>query len=306
MLVLRLFFGLFAFCLLTGDGWRAYAGDAPALMTLLSKLDLPEGRGEQSNGFDATGNAWSAYSSAVIALTGPAHEDGWRLKLSGYYATYSYASRDDTVCKKIHDVGQTDPNPTLSRICNDITNKTPGEIPQETHDFLAANGFEIEGDQVVAITPHKGEKYFAGAAPGYQATLGAVVLKTYLGLAYEQHDITPPDAAKSLQGGHFGAQAWVEAWTPLGADGWISADGSYFTGTASYSAAMKLGYRPFSWITLGPELAAYGDRDDASGRAGGFLRFYIEGVETTIAGGVSGPYKDDAGAYGTVNTFMRF
>ncbi|NJM34994.1 MAG: cellulose biosynthesis protein BcsS [Rhodomicrobium sp.] len=253
-------------------------------MTLLSKFDLPEGRGEFSNGFDVTGNAWSAYSSAVIALTGPSHRDGWRLKLSGYYSSYGYDTRDNTVCRKIHDVGHTDPNETLSRICNEIAGKTPEAIPQATHDFLASNGLAIEGDQIVAITAHRGEKYFGGAAPGYQATLGALILKTYLGLGYEQQDVTPSDASKSLQGSYWGAQGWIEAWLPLGPDGWISADGSYFTGTSSYSAAMKLGYRPVDWLTLGPELAAYGDRDDASGRAGGFLRFDVKGVETTIAG----------------------
>jgi len=43
----------------------------------------------------------------------------------------------------------------------------------------------LDGDQVIAVTPHQVTRIQAGAAPGYQMTLGALILKTYLGVGYD-------------------------------------------------------------------------------------------------------------------------
>ena len=149
-------------------------------------------------------------------------------------------------------------------------------------------------------------RYYAAVAPGFQTTVGVLILKAYFGMAYEMQTVVPPDPSKYIIGDNWGAQGWLEAWLPLGEDGWMSADGSYFTGTSSYSAALKLGYKPASWLAVGPELATHGDEDDVSGRAGAFFRFHKSGVETTLSGGISGTYKDDPAAYGTANVFVRF
>lgn len=306
MIALRL---AFALALFSGASILPSNAESPefrALSGLFAPLSLAEGRAEFSNGIDTTGNAWSAYATAVFALTGPLHRDGWRLKLSGNYGSYAYETRR-TYCPLSAEEKKQLTGVNFSDLCNDIANDPPqGEERDEIAGRLAPFGLELDGDQIRAVIPHQAMRYSLGAAPGYQTTLGALILKTYLGVAYEQHNVVPLDGTRALQGAYWGAQGWIEAWLRLGENAWVSADTSYFTGTSSYSAAVKLGYMPLSWLTLGPELATYGDEDDISGRAGAFLRFEAGGVETTLAGGVSGAYRDDPGAYGSANFYLKF
>jgi hypothetical protein len=297
--------GLLAFglgCLQSGG---ANAGESPSALPYFSKLQLPAGRAELSNGFDKTANGWGSYSTAVVALEGPLHVDGWRLKLSGGYGSYNYLTRDVTTCIDIHN-GDKPPNRTLAKICDDIRGPSAVEPTAGTLAYLADYGLEIEGNRLIAAKQHEATRYDAAIAPGYQFTLGTVILKAYLGLGYELHEVTPLDSGKALGGSYWGAQGGLEAWVTLGEDFWISADASYFTGTDAHAAAMKLGYKAWPWLSLGPEFAAYGNADDTSGRAGAFLRLDALGVETTLAGGLSGTYKDDPGAYGSASIYMKF
>jgi hypothetical protein len=296
-------FLLAAFSLLSA----ASAEEAPKGGKLLEALDLPKDRIEFTNGFDAAGSAWSAYGSAVISFMQPLSRDGWRLKLSGVYSRYSYERRDSTICKKIHDAGQTDPNPILDKICDSIASNPPqGGERDQIAATLQPYGLAIDGDQVVAIIPHQVTRTQLTVAPGYQASVGALVLKAYLGLGFEKQEVTPGDPDKALIGSFWGAQSWVEAWLPLGESFWLSADGSYFTATSRYSVDVKFGYAPAEWLAFGPELAAFGDEEDASGRAGAFVRINAAGMETTISGGISGAYKADPSAYGSASLYMKF
>ena len=293
-----------------GLGWAststAEADEIPSLPPYFTKLQLPAGRAELSNGFDMTANGWGAYSTAVVALGGPLHADGWRLKLSGGYSSYHYKNRS-AYCQLSAEEKRRRPGGNFGAVCNDIAGNPPeGEERAALAADLAAAGLELEGDQIYAVVPHQGTRYDAAIAPGYQFTLGAVILKTYVGLGYELHEATPPDATKPLGGGYWGAQAGLEAWVTLGEDFWISADASYFSGTNAHAASMKMGYKAQPWLSLGPEFSTYGNVDDTSGRAGAFLRLDALGVETTLAGGLSGTYKDDPGTYGSASIYMKF
>jgi hypothetical protein len=295
-----------ACCFITAIAPRVAAEEEPSLAALFKPIGFAKDRAEFSNGFDTTGKDWAAYASAVVALSGPIDQDGWRLKIAGLYGTYGYETRS-AYCQLSAEEKKQLTGTNFSDICNSIANNPPqGPDRADLNQFLSSFGLSLREDQIEAVTPHQVVHYYGGIAPGYQKTLGLLILKAYLGLAFEEQTVTPPDPSKSLQGHYWGAQSWIEAWLPLGDDGWISADCSYFTGTSSYSAAVKLGYKPASWLTVGPELATYGDEDDVSGRAGAFFRFDTAGVETTLAGGVSGTYKDDPGAYGSANFFVRF
>ncbi len=306
MFALRIACGFFA-CLITSVfPVTLHAGEETSFASFWSKLGLPKERGEFSNGFDVTGAAWSAYSTAIIALSGPASQDGWRLKFTGIYSSYHYDT-SEAYCQLSAEEKKRRTGSNFSDICNSIANNPPqGADRDQIVAEIAPYGLALSGDQITASTPHQATRYHLGVAPGYQASFGPLIVKAYLGLAFERQDVAPPDASKSILGGYWGAEGWLEAWLSLGENVWASADSSYFTGTSAYSAAMKLGYRPVSWLTLGPELATYGDQDDVSGRAGAFLRFDAMGMETTLAGGVSGNYKDSPSAYGTANFYVRF
>lgn len=307
MCALRRFFAVFCvFCVVKTITLPVTAEEMLDLASLFKPAEFAKDRLELSNGFDTTGENWSTYASAVMALSGPIHQDGWRLKISGIYANYSYETRH-AYCQLSAEEKKQLTGTNFSDICNSIANDPPqGGERADLEAYLSSFGLSLKEDQIEAVTPHQVTRYYGGIAPGYQKTLGHVILKAYLGLAFEDQTVIPPDTSKSLQGSYWGAQSWIEAWLPLGEDGWMSADGSYFTGTSSYSAAFKLGYKPASWLAIGPELATYGDADDVSGRVGAFFRFDSAGVETTLASGVSGTYKDDPGVYGTANIFMRF
>jgi hypothetical protein len=284
----------------------AEAGELPSLQPYFTQLQLPAGRAELSNGFDKTANGWSGYSTAVVALTGPLHVDGWRVKLSGGYGSYHYKSRS-VYCQLSAEEKKQRTGTNFGAICNDIAGNPPeGEERDALATELAATGLELEGDQIYAVTSHLGARYDAVIAPGYQFTLGAVIMKAYLGLGYELHQVTPPDSTKPLSGSYWGARAGLETWVPLGEEFWISGDASYFTGTNAHAASMKMGYKAQPWLSLGPEFSTYGNVDDTSGRAGAFLRLDALGVETTLAGGLSGTYKDDPSAYGSASVYMKF
>lgn len=288
--------------------WRsggAIAGELPSLMPSFSTLQMPAGRAELSNGFDKTANGWSAYSTAVVALSGPLHVDGWRLKVSGGYGAYRYDTRDTTTCIDIHN-GDKPPDLKLAKICDSIASEGAAEPTAAALAYLADRGLQIDGNRLAAVRQHEATRYDAAIMPGYQLSLGSVIVRAYLGLGYEQHEAAPPDPGKPLSGGYWGAQAGVETWAPLGEDFWFSADTSYFTGTNNHAASMKMGYKAQPWLSLGPEFSTFGNEDDTSGRAGAFLRFDALGFETTLAGGLSGTYKDDPSAYGSASIYMKF
>jgi hypothetical protein len=286
---------------------RAEAGEFLAIGAGVSNFGFKEGRSEFSSGIDVSGNAWSQYASAILALTGPIHTDGWRFKLAGAYGQYSYDTRNAHICKQIHDATAQTPNRALDKICDDLAG---GDLTDEQRasidDYLASHGMQVSGDEIHSIIPHMAIRYGAAAAPGYQVSLGGLILRAYVGLGYERHDVFAADPGNSLSGGHWGAQGWAEAWLALGEWAWLSADGGYFTGTQAHSGTLKLGLRPVDWLTVGPELATHGDSEDVSGRAGGFVRFNTAGWETTLAAGLSSAYRGASGAYGSANLFVRF
>jgi Cellulose biosynthesis protein BcsS len=261
---------------------------------------------ETENGFDATDSARGAYNTVVIAPFGRIDEDGFRLKLFGGYGAWSYDTKR-VYCPLSHEEKKQAVGADLTAECNAIANR---ELSPEERDSISASikpfGLKLEGDELFLVQTHQVARYELEALPGYQITLGAVVLKGYLGPAMEMRTVLPPDSEKVLAGSYWGAKSVIESWMRLGSASWLSADASYFTGSEAFSAAMRLGYQPLSWLTLGPEASAFGDREEDSARAGGFLRFNIGKVETTVSGGVSANYDGEMSPYGSVGMYMKF
>jgi len=146
----------------------------------------------------------------------------------------------------------------------------------------------------------------AEALAGWQVNTGAVTVRLFAGVAYEDQVITPDDPENALAGAHVGAKLALETWFDLASWAWLSADVSYATTFDAYSGAAKLGLRPVRWLSLGPEGRAFGDREFDAHRLGGFARWHCGGCDVTISGGVSGDYDDDAGAYGALSFYRRF
>jgi len=146
----------------------------------------------------------------------------------------------------------------------------------------------------------------AEALIGWQFSAGVMTAKLFAGIAYEDHAITPGDLSNAIAGSHFGAKAALETWFDLSNWAWLSADGAYATTTAAYSGRLKLGLRPFDWLSLGPQAAVFGNREFDGHRLGGFARWHCGGCDVTVSGGISGDYDDETGAYGALSFYRRF
>lgn len=306
MFALSLSFCVILFFTIAAITGNARAADIASLEKLFAGLHLPEKHIDFSNGFEASGHAWSAYASAVIGLSGPLDRDGWRVRLSGLYnhdiykGQIAYCRLSDEEMKQLTGTN-------FSDLCNDIAGDPPtGAELEHLSTILAPAGLEIRGDQIAATLTHQKTRYQIGAAPGYQQTFGRLIVKAYLGIAFEQYTITPADDINPLNGSYWGGLGNMEAWLQLNDNVWIASDASYFSGTSSYSAAMKLGYQPLSWLTLGPEAATYGDDGHSSTKAGGFLRLHTLGMETTFSAGITSNYDSTTQTYGSAGIYMRF
>lgn len=280
--------------------------DLPDEPSFLSAFELPPERVETSSGGDVTDTAWGGYSTAVIAPFGPLHQDGLRVKLHGGASAWSYDSKR-VYCAMSAEEKKKATGANFTKLCNDIANRplTAGER-DDAAKTIAPFGLTLEGDQIYQQQAHKVMRYDFAVMPGYQAGWGALTLKAYLGPAMETRMIGPADPEKALDGAYWGAKTVLESWLALGDGFWLTADASYFTGTRSYSMSLRPGYRPLDWLALGPEAAAFGDEEDDSARAGGFLRFTIGKLEATFSGGVSGNYDGGTGVYGAAGVYTKF
>ena len=171
---------------------------------------------------------------------------------------------------------------------------------------IKPSGLQIDGEQFYLTKAHQAQRFEVAVMPGFQAGWRALVVKGYLGPAMDSRTVLPGDVDKALSGVVWGAKGAVETWMRLSDAFWISADGGYFTGSERYSAMLRVGYQPFDWLTVGPELAAFGDVDDDSARAGGFVRLTIGKVETTLSGGFSAEYDGTTAAYGSAGIYTKF
>jgi hypothetical protein len=286
----------------------ARAEDDPLGLGDLSQLNVLAGRAEMSSGFDASGRSWSAYSAAVLSPLGPLHQDGLRLKLTGSYSAWSYGVRRGLpYCMMSKAEREAATGVNLADLCNQIADNPPSPEEQVAiNKSIKPYGLQIDGEQFTLSRTHQVQRYDVAVMPGWQMSWRALVVKAYLGPAMESRTVLPGDPDKTPSGLEWGARGAVETWMQLGNAFWISADGGYFTGTQSYSGMLRLGYQPLDWLTVGPELAAYGNVEDDSARAGAFLRLTIGEVETTLSGGLSAEYDGSASTYGSAGIYTKF
>ncbi len=262
------------------------------------------GHMESSTGVDVSGSSQGTYSSVVIAPFSLLSQDGWRIKLYGSYGMWSY-DRQDTVsyCMRTREEREELTGVDFGHICNRAAGTA---ITEEEAASVKPYGLRAKGDQLYKVQTHQVQRTEIAVLPGYQISRPGAALNTYLGPAFEARSITPSDSQKELSGPTWGAKTGLEGWLALGEAFWLGADGGYFTGTQAYSASVRLGYQPLSWLALGPEAAAFGDMDDDSARAGGFLRLTIGATEATIAGGMSSDYLGTTSAYGSAGLYTKF
>jgi Cellulose biosynthesis protein BcsS len=156
---------------------------------------------------------------------------------------------------------------------------------------------------------------------GYQIVSNGVTVAAYVGVDYQNYDVSPPDPGNPLNGSETGFKVAVDIETDRsrGSGLYAALDGDYSTAFDKYSVLGRLGMN-FGKITIGPEGMLLGDVSGDAQRLGGFILFDLPfGASTASTLSLSAGYQfvnnaDDPagrnfgeeGAYGTVKFSIAF
>lgn len=147
--------------------------------------------------------------------------------------------------------------------------------------------------------------YFQGDVMiGYQIVRGGIDVAAYIGVDYQDYDITPDDPLNEVRGDEVGFKVAVDLESNGASEGplYVMASGSYSTAFNSYYALGRIGY-DFGRLTIGPEVWALGDDSYDAYRIGGFVNIDLPlrtGVYSalTISAGYQTVDDDDNGLVG--------
>jgi len=135
---------------------------------------------------------------------------------------------------------------------------------------------------------------------------GEWTLKTYAGIEYARHDISPDDPSNQVQGSKWGGKLQLETWRNLGTASFFSLDASYGSAFGDYWVQARLGRRVAKKLTVGLEAGGLGNEAYDAGRGGAFLRFHLDSMDFTLSGGVTGDYlNDETGGYVSFGMYRK-
>ena len=156
---------------------------------------------------------------------------------------------------------------------------------------------------------------------GYQWVRGGIDIGAYIGVDYQDYDLTLDDITSDLRGDEFGFKVALDL-ESNGNDNspiYLAIYGDYSTAFDSYHALARIGYN-FGRFTLGPEVWLLGDDSGDAQRLGGFLKFDLPELGTVsgellLSAGyqfvddsdndMSGNFGEE-GAYATINFKTAF
>jgi hypothetical protein len=121
---------------------------------------------------------------------------------------------------------------------------------------------------------------------GYHAAFGPLTLKSFAGIAVEEHLLSPADPLRSLAGRRTGLKLALEGWLSLGPAWWASLDGAWASVHDRASSRARIGWRLVDDLSLGLEAGLQADSSQAAVRAGGLVRYAWPGGEAWLAGGM--------------------
>lgn len=169
---------------------------------------------------------------------------------------------------------------------------------------------EYDYDAVVGNVD--GRFTFADAMLGYQILRGTTRAAGYIGVEYQEHDLSIFDPTNPVQGDEVGFKVAGDVQFGRGQPWQLAFAGSYSTAFDTYWSRVRTGYN-FGQVTVGPEALFGGNESSDYRRFGGFLdiRFSDLPVSLELAGGYhnnsdGGIFGDDDGGYGSVNLGFSF
>ncbi len=163
---------------------------------------------------------------------------------------------------------------------------------------------------------------FGDALIGYLWRLDPLILKLFVGASFADHKIAPYDANSTTNGMDWGVKGVAEFWFNIGTNAFASVDLAWAQAHNTRSARARLGYKPFSNFSIGPEAGINIDRqgdykiyqEDPNyrakaidyGRVGLFARYEWYGGELSASAGLIGDFRQRQSAYGTVNWITQY
>lgn len=134
---------------------------------------------------------------------------------------------------------------------------------------------------------------------GYQKVMDDYAIRGYVGLDYEDHDLSPDNAFDSNRGSDTGIKAQFEYETDYASPKYASFIASYGTAKDRYWGRLRVG-REFSGYVIGPEALLTGDDEYDEKRIGAFVtaRKFLP-VSFSVSAGYSdsGDERADSSAY---------
>lgn len=176
---------------------------------------------------------------------------------------------------------------------------------------MAGHGrYDYDSQRAVAgslvATEFSGNVSLGELMAGYAWESGALWLKSYVGVSYADHRLTPDDPQNEIKGAKFGVKGQIEAWLRVTRRSWLSADASLSSPFSDYWAQMRFGTDIGRIVTIGPEAALLGNREFSAERAGGFMRFRFGKSQLTLSGGLSGNFKESGSFYAGTEFYRRY
>jgi Cellulose biosynthesis protein BcsS len=141
---------------------------------------------------------------------------------------------------------------------------------------------------------------------GYHRAFGPLVVKGFIGGAWEAHRITPFDEENAVSGSRPGLKAALETWLTLGERGFVQTDVSWSQPFHAYNTRLRVGYRMTPAWSAGLEAGAVGNVNYDAGRLGAFLRLESNRGEISLSVGQTGDRGGEPGVYGSVGLLWRF
>lgn len=142
-----------------------------------------------------------------------------------------------------------------------------------------------------------GDGWQGDAMIGYKISRGNIWAAAYIGIDYQDHDLTPDDPANPVRGSEVGFKVAADiASLRTGSPLYFSLNGQYSTAFDSYWARGRIGLNR-GHMTFGPEVLAMGSDSFDAQRVGGFVMFDVSlvpnmPIEVTLSGGYQ--FLDDS------------
>lgn len=118
-----------------------------------------------------------------------------------------------------------------------------------------------------------GDSWQGDAMIGYKVGFGRAWAAAYVGVEYQRHELTPDDPTNVVRGSEVGFKVAADI-ASLRTEGpfYFSLSGNYSTAFDSYWSRARAGGN-LHRITIGPEVAAFGNAGFDATRVGGFITF---------------------------------